>query len=229
MNRIPCETITDIVAIDGPAGAGKSTVARAVAERLGYAFLDTGAMYRAATWLALEKGVDLDDARALADTTRSMQLDLRDTGGRQQVLVGGTDVTHAIRTPEVTRLISKLDHNPEVRAHLVALQQAFGALRPTVAEGRDIGTVVFPLAKCKIYLDASLEERARRRALEFERKGIPFERDRLMEDIRQRDHRDMSRSVGPLKKADDAILVETDGLTPGEVVDRIVRLAKERE
>ncbi|MBX7255395.1 MAG: (d)CMP kinase [Candidatus Hydrogenedentes bacterium] len=219
---------TEIVAIDGPAGAGKSTVARKVAEVLGYAFLDTGAMYRAATWLALTNGVDLDDAQALANTTRSMNLDLREVDGRQQVLVGDEDITHAIRTPEVTRQISKLDHNPEVRAHLVALQQAFGARRPTVAEGRDIGTVVFPHAKCKIYLDASLEERTRRRALEFEKKGIAFDSKQLMEDIRQRDHRDMSRSVGPLKKADDAVVVETDGLTPDEVVDRIVRLAKER-
>jgi cytidylate kinase len=218
----------DIVAIDGPAGAGKSTVARKVADRLGYAFLDTGAMYRAATWLALESGVDMNDGDALAAITRSMELDLREEDGRQQVMVGGKDISHAIRTPEVTRQISTLDHNPNVRAHLVALQQSIGARRPTVAEGRDIGTVVFPHAACKIYLDASLEERTRRRALEFEKKGIAFDPTKLMEDIRQRDLRDMSRSVGPLRKADDAVLVETDGLTPDEVVELIVRLARDR-
>ncbi len=228
MIEVDSKMARDIVAIDGPAGAGKSTVARKVAERLGYAFLDTGAMYRAATWLALECGVDMNDGNALAGITQRMDLDLREEDGRQQVLVGGKDISHAIRTPEVTRQISTLDHNPDVRAHLVALQQAIGARRPTVAEGRDIGTVVFPHAACKIYLDASLEERTRRRALEYEKKGIAFDASQLMEDIHQRDMRDMSRSVGPLRKADDAVLVETDGLTPDEVVDIIVRLARER-
>ncbi|MCC6156005.1 MAG: (d)CMP kinase, partial [Candidatus Hydrogenedentes bacterium] len=161
-------TITDVLAIDGPAGAGKSTVARRVAETLGFAFLDTGAMYRAATWNAIHRGIDMDDGDALAEATRAMKLVIRESVQGQTVHVDGRDITQAIRTPDVTKRIAKLDHNAAVRAHLVELQRAFGARGRTVAEGRDMGTVVFPAAKCKVYLDASLDERARRRAREFE-------------------------------------------------------------
>ncbi|HRK35481.1 MAG TPA: (d)CMP kinase, partial [Candidatus Hydrogenedentes bacterium] len=145
------QLIKQIVAIDGPAGAGKSTVARSVADALGFAYLDTGAMYRAATWNAMQQGVDLDDSRALAGATRRMKLELDEHDGKLRVVVNGQDISNAIRTPEVTRCIAKLDHNAEVRAHLVDLQREIGAQRPTVAEGRDMGTVVFPAAKCKIY------------------------------------------------------------------------------
>lgn len=215
-----------IVAIDGPAGAGKSTIARRVAERLGFAFLDTGAMYRAATWRAMHLGVDLDDPAALAQSTRTMNLDLREENGKQTVRVDGHDVTEAIRSPEVTRNIHKLDRSPGVRDRLVELQRAIGARGPTVAEGRDIGTVVFPSAACKVYLDASLQERARRRAEEYSRKGIAVNEDALAEEIRVRDEKDMTREIAPLRRAEDATIVDTTNMTPDEVVDTIVALAR---
>jgi len=215
-----------VVAIDGPAGAGKSTVARRVAERLGYAFLDTGAMYRAATWRAITAGINLDDPVAAAESTRAMRLELNDREGGLQVLVDGRDVSEAIRSPEVTRVTYKLDENPEVRAHLVMLQRAFAAKRPTVAEGRDMGTVVFPNAKCKIFLDASIEERTRRRAAELQAKGIAVDVDSLREEICVRDEKARTRAVAPLRRAEDAILVDTTDLTIDEVVEKIVRLAR---
>lgn len=222
------QSIVDILAIDGPAGAGKSTVARRVAETLGFAFLDSGAMYRAATWYAMDRGVAWDDAAALASATRAMRLELRETPEGAHVVVDGHDVTRAIRTPEVTRLIARLDHNPDVRAHLVELQRAIGARGRTVAEGRDMGTVVFPNAKCKVFLDASLDERARRRACEFDAKGIPFDPAALREDIRTRDEKDMTRAVAPLRRADDAIVVDTSGMIAEDVVAAIAALARER-
>jgi len=215
-----------VVAIDGPAGAGKSTVARRVAERLGYAFLDTGAMYRAATWRAITAGIDLDDPVAAAELTRAMRLDLNDREGVLQVLVDGQDVSEAIRSPEVTRVTYRLDENPEVRAHLVMLQRAFAAKRPTVAEGRDMGTVVFPNAKCKIFLDASIEERTRRRAAELQAKGLEVDMDLLREEICVRDEKARTRAVAPLRRAEDAILVDTTDLAIDEVVEKIVRLAR---
>lgn len=221
-------TIADILAIDGPAGAGKSTVARRVAEALRFAFLDSGAMYRAATWNAMVQRIDLEDADALGEATRAMRLEIRESTDGQHVLVGGRDVTREIRTPEVTRHISKLDHNALVRAHLVDLQRAFGARARTVAEGRDMGTVVFPRAKCKVYLDASLGERARRRAREFAAKGIPFDAVALECDIRARDEKDMSRAIAPLQRAEDAVLVDSSDMTTEDVVGAIVALAKQR-
>ncbi len=222
------DSITDVVAIDGPAGAGKSTVARRAAAALGFSFLDTGAMYRAATWWALEQKIDLSDGPALAESTRTMKLDLREDDGVQQVLVNGHDITHAIRTPEITRLIHHLDSNREVRAHLVDLQRAVGAQKPVVAEGRDMGTVVFPKAKCKIYMDASLDERARRRAAELAAKEIGFDFDVLREEIRIRDEKTMTRAESPLRRADDAVLLDTTGLTLDEVVARVVEIAREK-
>ncbi len=215
-----------IVAIDGPAGAGKSTVARRVAERLGFAFLDTGAMYRAATWRALARGVDLGDADALAASTRDMRLEMDETPQGQRVTVDGEDVTAAIRTPEVTRLIYKLDQIPGVRRILVEHQRRFGERGPTVAEGRDIGTVVFPQAPCKIYLDASLDCRTRRRASELAAKGVPVDFDQLREEIRDRDEKSTTRADSPLRRADDAVLLDTTDMTADEVVEAIASLAE---
>lgn len=219
---------THIVAIDGPAGAGKSTVARRAAKELGMAFLDTGAMYRAATWHALDSGIDLDDAQALAVNVLTMDLELRETHRGMNVFVNGKNVTKAIRTPEVTRLIYKLDEIPEVRAYLVTLQRQVGETVPHVAEGRDIGTVVFPNAACKIYMDATPEERARRRAEELRAKGEVVEEAALAEEIRQRDHRAMTRKHAPLRKAEDAIVLDTTHMTLDEVVATVVKLARER-
>ena len=217
---------TEVVAIDGPAGAGKSSVARRVAAELGFAFLDTGAMYRAATWWALDQQVDLDDQDALAAHTQRMVLELGEEDGRPCVRVDGRDVSEAIRTPEVTRQIYKLDQNPRVREHLVMLQRAFGVKRPCVAEGRDIGTVVFPKAKCKIFLDASLNERAQRRAAELEGKGMRVDREQLRAEIHERDEKSRTREVAPLRRADDATLVDTTAMTLDEVVNTIVGLAR---
>lgn len=217
---------TQIVAIDGPAGAGKSTTAKMVAKKLNFAFLDTGAMYRAATWWALDQGVDLDDPQALADNTARMTLEISESEAGQVVRVNGMDVSEAIRTPEITNLIYKLDQNSTIRAQLVALQRRFGEQQPTVAEGRDIGTVVFPKARCKIFLDASLDARTDRRARQLEAKGAPVDREKLRADLHERDEQSRNRADSPLRQADDAILLDTTELTFDEAVDRIVALAR---
>lgn len=222
------EKITDIVAIDGPAGAGKSTVSRLVADRLGFAFLDSGAMYRAATWWALERGVDMSDEQALIESTRRMPLQLDSRNGKTVVTIDGRDISEAIRTPEVTEQIRNLDAVPEVRAHLVKLQRQLGAKKPTVAEGRDIGTVVFPKAKCKIYLDASIEERAKRRAADLKASGVDVKLESVREDIHRRDESDTSRATSPLRQADDAMRVDTTDLSLSEVADAIVAIARDR-
>ena len=219
---------TQIVAIDGPAGAGKSTVARAVAQELGFAFMDTGAMYRAATWRALRHDISLEDPEALAASTREMKLEIEEGAAGQKVRVDGEEVTQAIRTPEVTREIYRLDQLSPVRRTLVELQRRFGEKQPTVAEGRDIGTVVFPRAKCKIYLDASLECRAARRARELEAKGLVVDWDQIREEIRERDHKSMTRADSPLCKAEDAIVVDTSDMAPDTVVATLARIARER-
>ena len=217
-----------IVAIDGPAGAGKSSVSRRVATSLDFAFLDTGAMYRAATWRALHLGLDLDNEATLIESTQDMRLEMEEFDDGTRVSVDDRDVTAAIRTPEVTRNIYRLDQIPGVRRRLVELQREFGCRRPTVAEGRDIGTVVFPTARCKIYLDASLECRTKRRALEMEAKGMPVNFDELLEEIRDRDEKSMNRADSPLRRADDAILVDTTEMDTEQVVATLVSLARER-
>lgn len=219
---------TQIVAIDGPAGAGKSTTAREVARSLGFAFLDTGAMYRAATWWALHEGIDLDDPAALAAHTGRMGLDIEETPGGQRVRVNGTDVTDAIRTPEITRQIFKLDQNSQVRTQLVALQREFGERQPTVAEGRDIGTVVFPRARCKIFLDASLETRAERRARQLAEKGAEVDLAALRDELHERDEQSRNRADSPLRQAEDAVRLDTTSLSFDEAVAAIVATAKEK-
>jgi len=221
------EALVNVVAIDGPAGAGKSSAARKAAELLGMAFLDTGAMYRAATWRAMRDGVNPSDRDALARSTRDMRLTLERDDGGFRVTVDGEDVTAAIRTPEVTRNIRNLDGIPAVRDRLVELQREFAAENPTVAEGRDMGTVVFPHARCKIFLDASVEERTRRRADQLTAEGHAVDLPKLQAEIAVRDHNDRTRSVAPLKPAKDAHLLDTTGMEFDEVVREIVRLAKE--
>ena len=217
---------TQIVAIDGPAGAGKSTTAKHVARILGFSFLDTGAMYRAATWWALDQGVDLDNPEALAANTAKMTLAIDETDAGQVVRVNGVDVSDAIRTPAITNLIYKLDQNSSVRAQLVALQRRFGEQQPTVAEGRDIGTVVFPKAQCKIFLDASLEARTERRARQLQEKGTAVDREKLRADLNERDEQSRNRADSPLRQADDAVLLDTTALTFEEAVGEIVALAR---
>lgn len=213
-----------IVTIDGPAGAGKSTIARGLARRLGFRFLDTGAMYRAVAWAALDRGLELADAAQVAALARRLQLDVSEDA----VAVDGVDATRAIRTPEVTAATHYAANNPEVRSHLVELQRAAAGDDDIVTEGRDQGTVVFPHAECKIYLTATPEERARRRAKELVARGESATVEDVLRDQNQRDRRDASRDVGPLVAAADAILVPTDGLSPPEVLDRLEALVRQR-
>ncbi|HOD51652.1 MAG TPA: (d)CMP kinase [Candidatus Hydrogenedentes bacterium] len=221
-----CSEITEIVAIDGPVGAGKSSVGRRVAEVLGFAYLDTGAMYRAATWWAMHNGVNLDDPAALTRATREMPLDMSEQDGVLRVMAGGSDITEEIRTPEITRQVYKLDHVAGVRAHLVELQRAFSARQPTVADGRDMGTVVFPKARWKVYMDASLGERVRRRAAQLAEKGVQVDVAELTRDIEERDQKNLNRPVSPLRQADDARLLDTSGLSFDEAVSAIVNIVR---
>lgn len=213
-----------IVTIDGPAGAGKSTLARALAQRLGFAFLDTGAMYRAVALAAQRRGLPWDEPERLVELAGT--LDLRFDDGR--LLLDGEDVGQAIRTIEVTRATHYAANNPGVRARMVERQRQMAGTRNVVTEGRDQGTVVFPLAECKIYLTASPEERARRRQRDLAAQGQQVSIDDVLASQNQRDASDQQRAVGPLRPADDAIEVVTDGLSPGEVLDQLEALVRAR-
>ncbi|MDP7639134.1 MAG: (d)CMP kinase [Candidatus Hydrogenedentes bacterium] len=215
-----------IVAIDGPAASGKSTIARRVAKALGYAFLDTGAMYRAATWRALRDGVDLEDREALVKSTRAMDLSLSTDGGTFKVMVDGQDVTAEIRAESVTSIIRALDAIPEVRERLVGLQREFGSGGGVVAEGRDMGTVVFPLAKCKIFLDASLETRTKRRAEQLREQGAAVDEEALRASIYARDESDRNRGTAPLCAASDAYALDTTSMSLDEVEATILERAR---
>jgi cytidylate kinase len=206
-----------IVAIDGPAGSGKSTVAATLARRLGFRYLDTGAMYRALTWLALREGVALEDGSALAALARAHAVSF-DPEGR--VEIAGSDVTAAIREPEIDRRVPVVARNPEVREVMRERQRALGALGDAVIEGRDIGTVVAPQAEVKVFLVAEEAERARRRAAD--RRGI--EADALVADLRRRDERDAVNT----QPAEDALVLDTTELTVDQVVERIEALVAER-
>jgi cytidylate kinase len=213
-------TASKVVAIDGPAGAGKSTVARAVAARLGVTVLDTGAMYRAVTLACRDAAVDLHDADACAAIGRAVSIVLADDG---TVTLDSIDVTKAIRSPEVTRDVSIVSAHPEVRAIMVQHQRAWAERHPTaVVEGRDIGTVVFPNAAVKVFLVASDAERARRRQLDEEALGRSPTLEELKSDIARRDAMDSQRVASPLRAADDAVIVDTTGRSIDDVVDEII-------
>lgn len=212
-----------IITIDGPAGVGKSSVAREVARRLGFHYLDTGAMYRAVTWLALQNGVDPADAAGVERLAKEMEYS---TDG-DRVLVDGQDVTTKIREPEVTRAVSIVADHPGVREHLVRLQREIASNGDYVCEGRDQGSVVFPDAELKIFLTASPEERAKRRWLQLLDNGISVSYEQVLKEQVERDQRDASRPVGALRKAPDAIEVVTDGKSFDEVVEELVRLAQQ--
>lgn len=217
-----------IIAIDGPAGAGKSSTAKRVAEALGYLYLDSGAMYRAVTLEVMRRGLPLTDERALIETADACSIGFERRNNQQRVLLNDQDVTDVIRTPEVTGSIAPVAANASVRAILVRKQQALGETGGLVAEGRDIGTVVFPKAELKIFMIASLQERAKRRAAEMAERGIVVELSQLAEDIRRRDESDRVRDHGALKQADDAVVLDTSNLTLDQQVERIIALAKER-
>lgn len=219
-----------ILAIDGPAGAGKSTVTRAVAQRLGLTYLDTGAMYRALTWWVLQQAVHPEDADAIAPLLTNLDLALaQDEAGLLEIRVNGQDVTRAIRSPEVTAVVSTVAAHACVRKSLTALQQKLGEQGGLVAEGRDTGTAVFPDAECKIFLTASAAERARRRAQDLRQQGFAVpDLAELERQISERDAMDSTRSEAPLRQAPDAVVVITDGMAIEAVIETMVDAFRSR-
>lgn len=215
-----------VVAIDGPAGAGKSTIARAVAGRLGFLYIDSGAMYRAVGLWALRAGVALDDAHRLEQLARASRIELEPESSR--VLLNGEDITEAIRTPEVSQAASKVSAFGGVRRAMVEEQRRMAERTSVVMEGRDIGTVVFPEADVKIFLDADPAERAARRLRESTVKGETVDPEELARQIRERDERDRSRSEAPLVQAPDAFYLDSTGLSIEQVEERILKLIRER-
>jgi cytidylate kinase len=219
--RLPC------VAIDGPVAAGKSTIARLVARELGYTYIDTGAMYRALAWAARKRAIGPHDAAAAASLLDGLEIRLAPgLEGADRVRVDGEDVTADIRSQEIGQLASQLSELPEVRGHMVSLQQAMAREGGVVMEGRDIQTVVLPDAEVKIFLIASPEERARRRCQELLERGISASYDAVLADLKQRDERDANRAHAPLRAAPDAACVNTDGLSIEQVVARVLQIAK---
>jgi cytidylate kinase len=216
-----------IVAIDGPAGAGKSTVARAVARRLGAGYLDTGAMYRAVTWLALQRGLDLADEAALTELAVANPVLIEPTDDGDLVHVAGVDVTDLIRTPAVSAAVSQVSAHPGVRAQVVATQRALLSDGEWVSDGRDVGSVVWPDADLKVFLTASLHERARRRREDLAALGIDLDEERVIADVRLRDHLDSTRAVSPLVVAPGAVVVDSSELDAEEVADLVVRLVQD--
>ncbi len=212
------------ITLDGPAGAGKSTAAKALAKRLGISYLDTGAMYRALTFKALRAGIDLADENALAALARRTRIDFKEMpDGTLNVTLDGVDVSRQIRTVQVTNNTFYAARAPKVRKILVARQRQIGVQRSLVGDGRDLGTVVFPKADYKFYLDAGFEERVQRRLRHLKAVHKTVDKARLRADMKERDHKDLSRSVGPLKKARDAIVIDSSGLTVEGTVDKIMR------
>lgn len=215
-----------VVAIDGPAGSGKSTVSKLIAHKLGIVYIDTGAMYRALTLKAVRSGADLKDQDALVRLAKSAKIDLMDSAGGLKVILDGEDVSALIRTPELTNNVKFIARVPGVRHEMVVLQRSIGNRSSAVLEGRDIGTVVFPDARYKFYLDADVEERARRRYKELMVSGQKASLAEIKSDVIKRDESDMKRDVGALKKADDAAIIDTTGLSIEEVVDKLLSYIK---
>ena len=215
-----------VIAIDGPSGVGKSTAARAVAQRLGYLYVDSGAMYRAVALRVWEEGINPLNAPAVNALTANLQVDLEPTDGGVRVLLDSRDVTDAIRRPEISLAASQCAMIPEVRRLLVAQQQRIGAHGGVVMEGRDIGSVVFPNAELKIFLDADFEERARRRHAQHLEQGIPSSLEMTRKEVEERDRRDRERKLSPLVQASDAVYLDTTAMSALEAVDVITRLAE---
>jgi cytidylate kinase len=211
-----------IVAIDGPAGAGKSTIARAVAAALGSVYIDTGAMYRAVAVRGVRENADPADEERMAAIASAAEIELAPEG---RVLLDGEDVSAGIRTPEIAQLASKVSALPGVRRAMVALQRRMAESVPVVMEGRDIGTVVFPNAQVKIFLDATPEVRAARRVRDMRERGIEADPAKVAEEIRERDHRDRNRAEAPLTQAADAVYLDSSGMTIDQVVEAVLSIA----
>ncbi len=217
------------IAIDGPSGSGKSTLGKRLAAALGYVYIDTGAMYRAVGLYAVEQGVALDDPPSLERLTAGLSFEFSGHGREQRLLIDGRDVTDRIRTPEIAQAASKVSAVSVVRRILVRRQQEMGRRGGVVMDGRDIGTVVFPGADVKFYIDASAEERARRRCLEDQERGLATDLADTIREIRERDHRDMNRQDSPLKQAPDAIRLDTTRLSPEEVFQEALAVIHRQE
>ena len=211
------------VAIDGPAGAGKSTIAKLVAKEKGYIYVDTGAMYRGLAIHFLKKGIDPENKEAVAKACQDAEVTIGYENGIQQIYLNGENVTEMLRTEEVGNMASKTSAIPEVREKLLDLQRSLAREKDVIMDGRDIGTNILPDANVKIYLTASVETRAERRYKELKEKGEKCDLAEISRDIRERDERDMTREIAPLKKAEDAVLVDSSDMTIKEVVDEICR------
>ena len=214
------------VAIDGPAGAGKSTIAKLVAKEKGYIYVDTGAMYRGLAIHFLNRGIDPEDREAVAEACRDAEVTIGYEDGVQQIYLNGENVASMLRAEETGNMASKTSAIPEVREKLLELQRSLAREKDVIMDGRDIGTNILPNADVKIYLTASVETRARRRYDELQEKGEDCSLEEISRDIRERDERDMTREIAPLKKADDAVLVDSSDMTIQQVVDEICRYCR---
>ncbi len=216
-----------IIAIDGPAGSGKSSVAKEVAKRLGFLYVDTGAMYRAITLKATKANIDLKDEEALVAVTRKTEIDLKMEEGNLKTFLDGEDVSFAIREQELTNKVFYIARVSGLRKYMVKLQRSLAnSTHGAVLEGRDIGTVVYPDADKKFYLDAQFEERVRRRYKELREMGQEVSQDEVKADVRSRDHSDKTRQVAPLRKADDAIYIDTTKMSIEEVIGKVISITK---
>ena len=216
------------IAIDGPAGAGKSTIAKTLAKELGYVYVDTGAMYRAMAYFFLQQGVRKDDEAAITAAVPGVDVTIRYENGAQQVILNGEKVTGNLRTEQVGNMASSTSVYPAVRTKLVALQQKLAKTTDVIMDGRDIGTCVLPDAQVKIYLTASVQTRAERRYKELVEKGESADLSKIAADIEERDYRDMHREMSPLRQAEDAVLVDSSDMSIDEVVSAIRKIAEER-
>lgn len=216
------------VAVDGPAGAGKSTIARRVAAALSYIYVDTGALYRTVAFSLLEGGVDISDSAKVEEALPGISVDIRYVDGEQRMLLSGADVSGRIRTPEVSMAASTVSAQPAVRAFLLEMQRSLARSHNVVMDGRDIGTVVLPDAAVKIFLTAAAEERATRRWRELREKGELVEFEAVLADLEKRDYQDSHRAVAPLRPADDAVTVDTTGLSLEQSVEAVLSVIREK-
>ncbi len=216
-----------VITVDGPAGSGKSTVSRMLARRISYMYLDTGLLYRAVAWRVLQTGVSLEDNESLAEICRSVKI-LKDTDGTMGILINGEDISGDLRTEEISMLASSVSANPVVREALLPLQRRAGRQGGIVAEGRDMGTVVFPGADVKFYLDADVDERARRRYLQLVENGKTADHGEIKRGIGARDFQDSTREISPLKPADNSLVIDTTGMSIDAVVEKMTMIVRER-